>query len=188
MSENKPTKDLGALWGAAYAGRSGPFVKVPADVIGRLKQIGLTANEVLLVIVLVSFLRDDRPGELPYPGIDTLAKLVGSDPATVKAMVNKLDQAGLIKVQRGEKGRGRSNRYDLGPLLAQLAEPTCDVSEEDNNLAQELADVLQHLEEAKQKGDTVLVDELSNLLLEMEAELEASDADKSADSVEVGHG
>lgn len=114
--------DLSVLWGSAFRGLSHGFVRVPVGATAMMKSAGLSAEEILFVQALQSFRRDTAPERNPFPGTERLAAMLSIDRSTVVRMADRLERRGHLRIIRGEKGRGKSNQYDLSPLLLRLAE------------------------------------------------------------------
>ena len=110
------------LWGDGYAERKGDYLLLPIDVVGRLRRLGLSDGEALLVLAINShrFYGND---ELPRPGTERLGELLGVSHTTVLRTARRLERRGLISLGGGQKGgSGKSHHYDLGPLLTALAD------------------------------------------------------------------
>lgn len=69
-----------------------------------------------LVLLALAMHRDRRTGAC-FPSIDTVARLVGLAPRGVQRSIRKLEEAGLVVVEkRSIGGRQRSNNYQLHGL------------------------------------------------------------------------
>jgi len=75
----------------------------------------LNASEVLLIVNLLSF----KWGEaMPFPSVESLAQRMGMGDRAVRKMLTRLHEAEIV--ERVQRGKRASNRYDMSKLFAKL--------------------------------------------------------------------
>lgn len=83
-----------------------------------LKPEAITHGEAMFLVHLFQHKWDAKA---PFPGYRTLSKMMGISEKSVKRYARTLEQKGFLK----RMGRaGRSNRFDLSPLISALEEFT----------------------------------------------------------------
>ena len=92
------------------------FVAVSRTFLRSYRELGLTLEEAMLVIMILEF---SWGSSLPYPSVSTLANRTGKTPKTVRRYLRALRSKGFL---RTKPRKGRSNAYDFGPLFSRLAE------------------------------------------------------------------
>ncbi len=97
-------------------GYKGQWVAIPTTFVRRWSELGLKPEDALLLIALLSFKTDER---LPYPGIDTLAKIINKSHPTLYRHLDKLEGAGFLTRKRRPN---QSNEYDLCGLIEKIRE------------------------------------------------------------------
>ena len=91
-----------------------PYLKyIPLQ---KFVELGLTPTEMLFVAILVSFTKDDKTLRV---GQDNLSEAMGVSPATVKRLIPKLKDKGLISVVSGKAQRNANVYYPSTKLMAQ---------------------------------------------------------------------
>jgi hypothetical protein len=99
---------------------AGGYTAVPTRLLRHYRRLGLTDQELLLVLELWSHRRGDEP---PAASMAQLAGDLGKSPRQVQRLVAGLAARGLLRVitRWGAGGQTQlSNAYDTGPLLLAL--------------------------------------------------------------------
>ncbi len=100
-------------WGAS--GEQVPFVGVPFDLLRLQSKLGLTSNE--LVVLLNLSAHRWKEGQVVYPSNATLAKRMGLNTQTIQRVLKGLLDVGVIrKITHPAGGRA----FDLSPLNERL--------------------------------------------------------------------
>ncbi|RKH00489.1 helix-turn-helix domain-containing protein [Corallococcus sp. CA047B] len=97
-------------------GYRGQWVAIPTTLARHWSELGLKPEDTLLLIGLLSFKMDERP---PFPGIDTLAKLINKSHPTIYRHLDDLEETGFLKRHRRPN---QSNEYDLSGLIEKIRE------------------------------------------------------------------
>ena len=90
-----------------------PYIKyIPLQ---KFVELGLTPTEIIFVSILVSFTKDDKTLRV---GQDNLSEAMGVSPATVKRLIPKLKDKGLISVVSGKAQRNANVYYPSTKLMS----------------------------------------------------------------------
>src|ERR1035437_450872 len=104
---------LAVRWGSAQVFDEG-FVGVPAALLTRYAQLGLSTGEFVFVLELMVFKWNERA---PFPSYSTLAKRMGITTEMTRRHAKSLESKGMLKRIRHT---GQSNVFDLLPLTNTL--------------------------------------------------------------------
>lgn len=108
-----PVDTIAERWGDAVA--SG-FTVVPNSLIRAQVELGLTANDIVVLLnLLVHWWHRDR---LPFPRTSVIAKRTGLSRRTVQRALKSLQKKGLVVKIRGADQR---SRFDLDGLRTALS-------------------------------------------------------------------
>ena len=105
-------------WGKPVADSG--HTSLPNLLIDHLVDLRIGPSEFLVITCVLKYKWSD---ENPYPSADTLSKLSGLAPGTVRTQIRKLKKKGLIKVvfRTNKKTNAQeSNGYDFTPLKKRL--------------------------------------------------------------------
>jgi len=89
-----------------------PYIKYMP--LQKFVELGLTPTEMLFVSILVSFSKDDKTLRV---GHDNLSEAMGVSPATIKRLIPKLKDMGLISVVSGKAQRNANVYYPSTKLM-----------------------------------------------------------------------
>ena len=92
----------------------GGWTAVPRTFLTAHAELDITATQAMLVLQIMAYKWDER---LPFPSISKIAKHLGIGVSQVRAHLQRLEKAGLLK-RRYRKGR--STEYDFSELLRKL--------------------------------------------------------------------
>lgn len=80
-------------------------------VMAEVWELDLPQPLKLLALALADW-ADDEGGNI-WPSIDTMARKVGAHPRTVQRQLRLLEESGLVRIEHGGGGRGRTRRLRL---------------------------------------------------------------------------
>lgn len=115
MSVKDPQKTFELKWSVAILSRG--FTMVPNILLDEVFNLGITSSQLVTLIVLERYRWAGN--ELVFPSYETMAKQSGQSRKTVERCVRDLKNDELIRTSHKV---GRSNKYDLEPLVILLDE------------------------------------------------------------------
>jgi hypothetical protein len=117
MQKLLPPKKWSAIerWGNLEHMFSVGFLVVPTKYLSHYSEIGLSANEAMFVLQLMTFKWD---ASAPYPTYATLAARMGVSEKMVRRYARNLERMGLLR-RRFQKRA--ANRFDLSMLFDAVA-------------------------------------------------------------------
>ena len=90
-----------------------PYIKYMP--LQKFVELGLNPTEIIFVSILVSFSKDDKTLKA---GLDNISEAMGVSPATVKRLIPKLKNKGLISVVSGKAQRNANVYYPSTKLMS----------------------------------------------------------------------
>ena len=112
------------------------FTPLPDQLMDQRSALGIGTNELVVIWALERHRR--AMGDEVFPSRERIAELTGLSVATIKRVVAKLADAGLIRrrqIHYKDSGKKASNRYDLDPLwTAVFTAGQCDPPSEQSSL------------------------------------------------------
>lgn len=106
-----------ARWGDDPNVFSAGFLSVPVRFLTNYAAMGLTTNEAMLILELMTFKWD---ADAPYPTYGRIAKRMGVSEKMVRRYARNIERKGLLR--RHFQNRA-PNRFDLSSLFEALAGP-----------------------------------------------------------------
>ena len=117
---NGTGEQFGKIWGG------GPklygFVQVPRLLVRSRIALGLSAEDLLILVALVGYLRDDG-SRVVFPSLKTLGKDLGlKSHSSLTRSLRRIEKANCIRIHPGDFSSHNVTKYDLGPLVVKLQE------------------------------------------------------------------
>jgi DNA-binding MarR family transcriptional regulator len=114
-SINQPDLSMANKWGSQIVHLG--WTSVPNALIRHMGALDISPAEMVVICYLIMFWWEkDR---LPFPSIMKMAAEVGVSSKTIERKLDSLEKKMLIKK---EERLGKSNQYDLSPLIRKLTE------------------------------------------------------------------
>jgi len=96
-------------------GFSGQWAPIPYDLIRRHRELGLSTDQLVLLLAILTFKEDER---LPWPSLTTLSRVMG---VGERQLMRRFDQLEKAEFVRRIPRKNKTNQYDLSGLFRKLS-------------------------------------------------------------------
>lgn len=93
---------------------------LPNILLERQAVLGIKPTQLNILLVILKHWWETET--LPFPEMNTVAKMIGVDRSTVQRNIRELEQLGFVKriVRKKRNGGNNSNQYDFSGLIEHL--------------------------------------------------------------------